>query len=85
VRPSRGDSWVWLPLVLPALPLADAQYQLALYAWLDGQFATVLWGHLLWVVPWMLFVLRPVWRHRDPRLALVARTLAGGAGSNSGG
>ncbi|MGS3447932.1 ABC transporter permease subunit [Klebsiella electrica] len=76
--PSRGDSWVWLPLVLPALPLADAQYQLALSAWLDGQFATVLWGHLLWVVPWMLFVLRPAWRHRDPRLALVARTLGWG-------
>lgn len=76
--PSRGDSWVWLPLVLPALPLADGQYQLALYTWQDGQFATVLWGHLLWVVPWMLFVLRPAWRHRDPRLELVARTLGWG-------
>ncbi|WP_426617065.1 ABC transporter permease subunit [Raoultella sp. R2A007] len=78
--PSRGDSWVWLPLVLPALPLADGQYQLALYAWLDGQLMTVLWGHLLWVIPWMLFILRPAWRQRDPRMALVARTLGWGRG-----
>ncbi len=49
--PARGDGWVWLPLVLPALPLADGQYRLALYARLDGDWWTVLWGHLLWVVP----------------------------------
>lgn len=74
-RSARGDGWVWLPLVLPALPLADGQYRLALYAWLDGEWWTVLWGHLLWVVPWMLFILRPAWRQRDPRMAVIARTL----------
>lgn len=73
--PSRVSGWIWLPLVLPALPLADGQYQLALYAWLDGEWLTVLWGHLLWVVPWMLFILRPAWRSLDPRTVLVARTL----------
>ncbi|HCB3908244.1 ABC transporter permease subunit, partial [Klebsiella pneumoniae] len=40
---------------------------------------TVLWGHLLWVVPWMLFILRPAWRQRDPRLTVVARTLGWGS------
>ncbi len=77
--PARGDGWVWLPLVLPALPLADGQYRLALYARLDGDWWTVLWGHLLWVVPWMLFILRPAWRQRDPRLTVVARTLGWGS------
>ncbi|SXT09037.1 ABC transporter permease [Klebsiella pneumoniae] len=77
--PARGDGWVWLPLVLPALPLADGQYRLALYAWLDGDWWTVLWGHLLWVVPWMLFILRPALRQRDPRLTVVARTLGWGS------
>ncbi|MEA4258422.1 ABC transporter permease subunit [Klebsiella pneumoniae] len=77
--PAQGDGWVWLPLVLPALPLADGQYRLALYAWLDGDWWTVLWGHLLWVVPWMLFILRPAWRQRDPRLTVVARTLGWGS------
>ncbi|MEO3988941.1 ABC transporter permease subunit [Pseudocitrobacter cyperus] len=74
-----GPVWLtpclWLPLILPALPLAAGQYQLALYGWLDGEFITVLWGHLLWVIPWMLFVLRPAWQRIDPRLVLIARTL----------
>lgn len=78
-QPDLRDGWVWLPLVLPALPLADGQYRLALYAWLDGDWWTVLWGHLLWVVPWMLFILRPAWRQRDPRLTVVARTLGWGS------
>ncbi|MGM1328449.1 ABC transporter permease subunit, partial [Klebsiella michiganensis] len=69
------DGWIWLPLILPALPLVDGQYQLALYTWLDGEWVAVLWGHLLWVVPWMLFILRPAWRARDPRMELLARTL----------
>lgn len=73
--PRRHHPWLDLPLILPALPLAAGQYQLALYGWLDGQFTTVLWGHLLWVVPWMLFVLRPAWRQIDPRQTLLAQTL----------
>ena len=73
--PSRFDGWIWLPLILPALPLVDGQYQLALYTWLDGEWIAVLWGHLLWVVPWMLFILRPAWCARDPRMELLARTL----------
>ncbi|HEY4467601.1 MAG TPA: ABC transporter permease subunit [Klebsiella sp.] len=73
--PSRFGGWIWLPLILPALPLVDGQYQLALYTWLDGEWLTVLWGHLLWVVPWMLFILLPAWRARDPQAELIARTL----------
>lgn len=72
--PARYNG-LWLPLIIPALPLADGQYQLALYGWLDGELTTVLWGHLLWVVPWMLFILRPAWGNLDPRLDLIARTL----------
>ena len=76
--PVRHPRWLDLPLLLPALPLAAGQYQLALYGWFDGQFSTVLWGHLLWVVPWMLFVLRPAWRQIDPRQTLLAQTLGWG-------
>lgn len=73
--PFRFGGWIWLPLILPALPLVDGQYQLALYTWQDGEWLTVLWGHLLWVVPWMLFILHPARRAADPRAELVARTL----------
>ncbi|MFP2237569.1 ABC transporter permease subunit [Pseudescherichia vulneris] len=78
--PQRFGAWIWLPLVLPALPLAAGQYQLALLSWQDGEWLTVLWGHLLWVVPWTLFILRPAWRRLDPRLLTVARTLGWGRG-----
>lgn len=73
--PQRGHHWVWLPILLPALPLVMGQYALALHLELDGRFATLIWGHLLWVVPWMLFVLKPAWQRIDPRLLLIARTL----------
>ncbi|VFS56917.1 Inner membrane ABC transporter permease protein ynjC [Kluyvera cryocrescens] len=78
--PQGHQRWLDLPLLLPALPLAAGQYQLALYGWLDGMLSTVLWGHLLWVVPWMLFVLRPAWRQIDPRQTLLAKTLGWGRG-----
>ncbi|MDA8478918.1 thiamine ABC transporter permease [Citrobacter sp. Awk 4] len=73
--PTRGHCWLWLPIVLPALPLVNGQYAFALRLELDGQYATVIWGHLLWVIPWMLFALRPAWQRIDPRLILVAQTL----------
>ena len=78
--PQRGALWVWMPLALPALPLVAGQYQLALALQLDGQFIAVLWGHLLWVLPWMLLVMQPAWRRLDPRLILIARTLGWGSG-----
>lgn len=76
--PQRFSAWIWLPLVLPALPLAAGQYQLALLSWQDGEWLTVLWGHLLWVLPWTLFMLRPAWQRLDPSLLTVARTLGWG-------
>lgn len=73
--PQRGHRWVWLPILLPALPLVMGQYTLALQLKQDGQFATLIWGHLLWVVPWMLFVLKPAWQRIDCRLLVIAQTL----------
>lgn len=73
--PQRGHRWVWLPILLPALPLVIGQYTLALRLDQDGQFATLIWGHLLWVAPWMLFVLKPAWLRIDPRQILIAQTL----------
>ncbi|MBJ3813953.1 ABC transporter permease subunit [Shimwellia pseudoproteus] len=76
---SRVSRLLWLPLVLPALPLISGQYHTLLAIGLDGQLAGVIWSHLLWVLPWMLMVLQPAWRAIDPRLALTARTLGWGS------
>lgn len=32
-------------------------------------------GHLLWVIPWMLFILQPARQRIDSRLILIAQTL----------
>lgn len=73
--PQTGHRWVWLPIILPALPLVTGQYLVALYTGQDGLMTTIIWGHLLWVMPWMLFVLKPAWQRIDPRLILIAQTL----------
>jgi putative thiamine transport system permease protein len=73
--PPRGALWMWLPLALPALPLVAGQYRLALQLGFDGGYFAVLWGHMLWVLPWMLLVLQPAWRRLDPRQTLIAQTL----------
>lgn len=57
--PQRRQLWLWLPILLPALPLVAGQYTLALWLNLDGSWTAVVWGHLLWVMPWMLFILQP--------------------------
>lgn len=71
----RRQLWLWLPILLPALPLVAGQYTLALWLHLDGCWAVVVWGHLLWVMPWMLFILQPAWQRIDSRLILIAQTL----------
>ncbi|MBV7435129.1 hypothetical protein KRX19_08850 [Cardiobacteriaceae bacterium TAE3-ERU3] len=72
---ARFNRLVWLPLLLPALPLVIGQYDLLLRIGLDGTFIGVVWTHLLWVVPYMLLVLAPAYQHLDPRLQLIARSL----------
>ena len=71
---ARFNRLVWLPLLLPALPLVIGQYDLLLRVGLDGTFIGVVWTHLLWVVPYMLLVLAPAYRHLDPRLQHMARS-----------
>ncbi|MER1563664.1 ABC transporter permease subunit [Enterobacter hormaechei] len=71
----RRGQFLWLPLLLPALPLAMGQYEVLLRLGLDGTFSGVVWSHLLWVVPYMLLILEPAYRHLDTRLLVAARSL----------
>ena len=68
--PQRRQLWLWF------LPLVAGQYTLALWLNLDGSWTAVVWGHLLWVMPWMLFILQPAWQRIDSRLILIAQTLS---------
>ncbi len=72
----RRQLWLWLPILLPALPLVAGQHTLALWLNLDRSWTAVVWGHLLWVMPWMLFILQPARQRIDSRLILIAQTLS---------
>lgn len=72
--PRRYDRWLYLPLLLPALPLATGQYQLLLRLNMEGSWAALIWSHLLWVLPYTLLILAPAWQRIDARLVLTART-----------
>ncbi len=75
---TRLNGLIWLPLWLPALPLVAGQYQLTLWAGLDGTGLAVMWSHLLWVIPYLWLVLAPAWQRIDPRLVLSARLMGWG-------
>lgn len=71
----RQQAWLYLPLLLPALPLAAAQYQVLLPLRLDGSWWAVVWAHLAWVLPYMILVLAGAYRAQDPRYVLTAQAL----------
>ena len=71
----RLDALLYLPLILPALPLAAAQYAALLSVGLDGSLWAVWWSHLLWVLPYTLLTLAGPYRASDRRLMATARAL----------
>lgn len=72
---SRQPAWLYLPLIIPALPFTAAQYQVALTLKLDGSLLAVIWSHLAWVLPYMLLMLTGAYRNLDERFMLTAKTL----------
>jgi len=66
---------VLAPLVLPPLLLMAGLYQAALALRLDGQWAGLLWVHVLVVLPYVFIALQPAWRSFDRRYEQAARAL----------
>ncbi|VEB94657.1 Inner membrane ABC transporter permease protein ynjC [Citrobacter koseri] len=73
--PQTGHRWVWLPILLPALPLVAGQYTLALLTGQDGQYATVIWDTCCGLSRGCYSSSKPAWQRIDPRLVLIAQTL----------
>lgn len=73
--PQRYNALLYLPLIVPALPLVAGQYAALLTLQLDGQALGVLWSHLLMVLPYTLLTLVGAYRAFDPRLMTSARVL----------
>ena len=73
--PSRFNAVLYLPLIVPALPLAIGQYAALLRANLDGTATGLIWSHLLWVLPYMVLTLVGPYRSFDRRLLTTAQAL----------
>lgn len=73
--PQRLNALVYLPLIVPALPLVAAQYAALLHLQLDTRPAALVWAHLLWVLPYMLLTLVGAYRAFDRRIETTARAL----------
>jgi putative thiamine transport system permease protein len=73
--PKQVNAALYLPLILPALPLVAGQYAALLHLGLDGTALGLVWSHLLWVLPYMVLTLVGVYRNVDPRLLTTSRAL----------
>jgi len=73
--PQRLNALLYLPLIVPALPLVAGQYAVLLPLQLDGTAAALVWSHLLWVLPYMVLTLIGPYRAFDARLMTTARAL----------
>lgn len=73
--PQRYNALIYIPLIVPAMPLVAAQYA-ALLAWdLDSTITGLIWSHMLWVLPYMILTLVGPYREFDQRYITTARTL----------
>ena len=73
--PKRLNALLYLPLIVPALPLVAGQYAVLLQTQLDGTAVALVWSHLLWVLPYMVLTLIGPYRAFDARLMTSARAL----------
>jgi putative thiamine transport system permease protein len=73
--PQRLNALLYLPLIVPALPLVAGQYATLLHLHLDGTAVALVWSHLLWVLPYMVLTLIGPYRAFDLRLMTSARAL----------
>ena len=73
--PQRLNAVLYLPLIVPAMPLLAAQYAALLHTRLDGTPMGLVWSHSLWVLPYMVLTLAGAYRGFDPRLMRSARAL----------
>lgn len=73
--PKQLNALLYLPLIVPALPLVAGQYATLLHLHLDGTAVALVWSHLLWVLPYMVLTLIGPYMAFDLRLVTSARAL----------
>lgn len=69
------SGFLYLPLMIPQIGFLYGLQVVFLKAGLTGSIPLVLWGHVLFVFPYMVLSLSDAWRALDPRYARTASAL----------
>lgn len=76
VTPGSRVLWlIYAPLLAPQIGFLFGVQVLFISAGLDGSWMALVWGHLLFVVPYVFLALADPWRRLDERYARTARCL----------
>ena len=82
-RVTPGGRVLWLvyaPLLAPQIGFLFGVQVLLVAAGLDGSWAALVWGHLLFVLPYVFLALAGPWRRLDERYVRTARCLGAAPG-----
>jgi len=82
-RVTPGSRALWLiyaPLLAPQIGFLFGVQVLLVAAGLDGRWAALVWGHLLFVLPYVFLALAGPWRRLDERYARTALCLGASPG-----
>jgi putative thiamine transport system permease protein len=82
LRPTgRVLGLAYLPLLVPQVSFLFGFAVLLAHIGIDGSVLAVSWSHLVFVLPYVLLMLRDPWLALDPRYARAARALGKGEGA----
>ena len=75
-RPGFGAlTLIYIPLLVPQIAFLFGVQVLLVWARLDGGWVGLIWGHLLFVLPYVFLALADSYRALDPRYERIARLL----------
>ncbi len=81
VTPGARALWlIYAPLLAPQIGFLFGVQVLLVAAGLDGRWAALVWGHLLFVLPYVFLALAGPWRRLDERYARTALCLGASPG-----
>jgi putative thiamine transport system permease protein len=67
--------WIYIPLLVPQVAFLFGFQVSLIYLDLDGTWLSVLWSHLIFVIPYVFLTLSDTYRNFDDRYIHIAKTL----------
>lgn len=74
-RQSTIESWLYIPLLVPQASFLFGLQIVLIWLRLDGLYITLIWVHMLFVLPYVMLSLSGSWRQFDQRYTELSATL----------